>query len=506
MLSSKENSFLFKEENFIKNELKFFCSECKTQFLDYSDTPYCLPCADLICGRCLKIAKETESFFCVECSCSYTKAELEKIRSNKEIMKMIKYNKEGKGFNGNNEQDSCTKKSNSICKIHNKSNLPNLYCFYHQKKICQNCLIEHQYPKCKLKIWSEEDSFLLLNEIKMRYTRINDVESNLEEHFMNLESRLFKEDNHMDIDVFTDFVQLYDKLNKIEENRKGLIYNYLEDENFLKSSLELSIYMTMCEKLIEKTILTNPYCLKFITSNFEITKDFHSVFHTVNNCYNLVICVSNRSNDTRVIYIKYNDDFYILENLFGTQASVDTQTKLKLIPTELRFRKGVDETETVLIIENKSFKHYDIFIFDNLLHIMNSNSKGLTRFKESTQVLYFNDKYFYFDFLNFIEINQNNYLKITFERDEKISNMYLKLVRFTSSLGEFVVDYMIIDNPFSFHKIINKCKIRREFGGYFKTLQIERNLEIRENQIKILLDNGEINAKVESITYFRITI
>lgn len=507
MLSSSENSFMHAEgDNFMQTEITFSCTKCKSQFIDCNTTAYYLPCDDLICESCLKHAKEIDSFLCIECSCCYTKTELEKIRSNKEIIKIIK-SKNGQFLIDSPKTQTKCVKYNPICRSHNKSYLTNLYCFFHQKRICQDCLIEHQYTQCKLKIWSEEDSIMLLNEIKIRYARINDVESNLEENLMNLESKIFRDRNSMDIDVFSDFVSLYDKLNKIEENRKCFIYNFLEDENFLKSSLELSIYMTLCEKLKEKTILTNPQCLKFISNNFLIGRDFHSVFHIVNNCHNLIISATNRSNELPMFYVKYHDDFYILENLMNAgSTNLELNTKLKLIQTELRFKKGHNETETILLIDDKTFKYYDIFIFDNLLYVMNNTLTGTNRFKDSIQVLYFNDKIFYFDFLNFIEINSNNYLKISFATEEKISNLYLKLVRFTSTIGEFLIDYMVVDNPFSFHKMLNKCKIRKEFGGYFKHLCIERTLEIRENQLRLILDNIEINAKVESISYFRITI
>ena len=85
----KEIAQTFLEYDESETEDIYNCKVCGFELIDENVKPFCFPCSDLICERCFIKAKMSDNFTCPECDCNYTKKELEKIKFNKEILKII---------------------------------------------------------------------------------------------------------------------------------------------------------------------------------------------------------------------------------------------------------------------------------------------------------------------------------------------------------------------------------------------------------------------------------
>jgi hypothetical protein len=489
-------------------ELQFVCKSCRYHFINDTLKPFYLPCSDLICENCLNEAKLKEDFNCPECQVHFEGSELNKIQFNKEILSLIKKNVPkipSKKFSYLNISRFGKEAVSpvSVCPNHSKEHLDNLYCFYHKKKLCSDCLIEHKYSKCNIKKWTDQDSNFLVKELKTKFIKISDHGNTFNDHLTNVEASLSDQKQNLKLDIFHDHLNLVNSYNRItEENNFNRRCDVLNDKSFLFSSIELTTYVTLCKKLQAKTILTNPKCLKFISNNFKIPFEKFFVENTINNFPNLLIHAYNKYNDDAKFFIKYNEDFYLVENLF------ESDTKLILIDTSLTLgeeHETENEYEILLNINSTSYKYYDIFIFHNILQLLPQKGAIKEYFTNNViKTFYFNDKHFVFDFLNIIEVN-NNYLKITFrpEEAEICNNVYIKITKY-SSLSEFVFDFFILDtHPIYFCKAESKLKIIQE-DGYFKSMVIPKELEVKNGIIRIYADKGPLSGKIESIEYFRL--
>lgn len=480
------------------------CITCKYEFNDDKWKPFYLPCADLICEKCLNnlrgVTDEEFSFSCPECSTDYKLNELKKIKYNKKAEKLLKKKKNSCNFSlitTSSNTNSPIKNSSSLCPQHKKEHVKNLYCFYHKKKICTDCLIEHQFSKCSIKNWTVFDSFLLVNELKAKFIKLNDLEKSFEDLLMGIESKLNDSKEVVKLDLFSDHVDLISKYNKIvEENYKNQTYTILNESSYPKTSIELTMFTVLCEKLKLNNIIPHSNCLKFVTNNFKIMYEMNYVQKILKTFPQILIYSYVNYNENPQFFLKMQNQFYIIENL---QIN---ETKIKPIETDMQISEN-NEGQIVLSINGSTFQFYDILIFDNLFQILVRDNNLLALPNNSPiKVLYFNDRFFVFDFLNFIDIDQN-YLKITFKAEERSYNMYIKILKYYS-LNEFVVDNIIIDTvPLFYQKVSSRAKIKLE-STHFKILKIEKDLEINNGAVKVELEKGELTGKIETISYFRL--
>jgi hypothetical protein len=424
------------------------------------------------------------------------------------------------------------------CVIHLKDYITTLYCFFHQVKICPDCLIEHQYPNCKIKNWNNSDTLSMLNEVKSKFSKINDIEKIFNENLNNFEHLLTWSTSKAPdcLDVFNNHSQLISDYNKMmDENAKNGIFSFQNDNNFLQSSMNYTIYLNLLEKLKEKKIILTPEWMKFISSNFKVNKDFDLVNSILQFFPNLLIYGYNKSNDNSKLYIKNENNYYNLEIGKVEKEESYCMSDLSKIHTvyglKFSIEKSNDSAEIYLNISEEremikkpleKFRYFDFFIFDNIFPLINNLNLDLNSIS-NIQILYFNDKYFVFDFLNLIDIvkEHGNTLKITYikrEENENINNInkdinannieinkniYIKFTKFTSTISEFIVDYIIMDQPFFYKKINKVSKIRKD-SVYFKTLSIDNICEISNGNIKLNLGNFSTEeGKLQSLTYFR---
>jgi hypothetical protein len=494
---SFDTSYLFP---IYDEDIEIKCYSCSFHFNSdkfSSLRPFFLPCSDLICEVCMDFAKKEETFDCPKCKMNYTRSELHKVKFNSEFSNILRKNScPNKKIN----IDILNKENDMnpflICEIHKKEIIKNLFCFYHKIKICSDCLIEHQYSKCIIKKFTLSDSQFLINRIKSEFVKVFDMKKNFSDSLTIIESKLLKDNT---FNIFQDHTEILKSFNKLINNfNHKQAFNFLDDKSYLSSSLELKDYFNLCEKLKNKTIITNSKCLKFLTNNFKISSDFIFFEKAIISFQNILIHAYNKYKEDSIFYVKYHGDLYRIENL------ENEDTKLVLIENSLELMKIKEkgEKEVYLKINGSQFIFFDIFVYDNLFQIIDSDFDSERNF---TKILYYNEKYFIFDFLNLFEINNNNYLKIGFRFDEKdvVNNLYMKIVKYISH-NEYFVDYYVVDtNPMHFCKVEKKAKLIID-GNFFKSFFIDKELEISNGKIKIYYDSGIYSGDVQSITYFKL--
>jgi hypothetical protein len=494
---SFDTSYLFPIH---EEEIEIKCHSCSFYFDSdkfSSLRPYFLPCSDLICEVCLDFAKKEDSYDCPKCKMNYTRSELHKVKFNTEFSSILRKNS---CPNKKTNMDILSKKkeinSFHICDTHKKEIIKNLFCFYHKIKICSDCLLEHQYSKCIIKKFTISDTQFLINKLKTQFVNIFDLKKNFSDSLNIIESKLLNEETFNIFHDHSEILKCFNILNYKLSHKH--IFNFLEDKTYLCSSLELKDYFNLTEKLKNKTIITNFKCLKFLTNNFKISSDFTFFEKTIKSFQNIIIHAYNKYKEDSNFYVKYHGDLYRIDNIDKED------TKLVLIENNFEFLKikQKEEKEINLKINESQFIFFDVFIYDNLFQIVDSDFDSQHNF---TKILYSNDKYFIFDFLNLFEINNNNYLKITFRFDEKevVNNLYMKIVKYLSQ-NEYLVDYYVVDtNPMHFCKLEKKARLIIE-GNFLKSFFIDKELEISNGKINIFYDSGLYSGKVESITYFKL--
>lgn len=477
------------------------CTICEYIFDGEAIKPFYLPCSHLICEFCLEEAKAADSMDCCECYTHFSKLELDKLKFNKNILRLVQC--------CNSQTPNPKLTSSTTCRAHNKLHIKNIYCFYHKIRICQDCMIEHQFSLCNIKSWSSDDSHSLVNALKFKYSKISDIAKDFNE-CLNLVERNIEEK-----DPFYDHLTLTEKFNKVVGSGNGIgDFKFLKNEAFLQSSMSFSTYLSLMAKMKEQKLITNENCLKFFSNNFKIGKDYFQVNYILKQFPNVVIhCYNKYNEDNRdsSIYIKKGEEIFIFEpsdqtnndNTIKDYINIDKTQKLKLVKSSIKLEK--EQKDIILTIEDKRFKYFEILLFDNIVQLLNESSTDLSSLYSipNIEILYFNNKYFVFDFLNLIDINQN-ILKIGFLCENKIRNLYIKLRNFSSTISEFIIDDIIIDHQFHYNKIQSQqLKIRKE-GTFSKYLEIENFVEVSNGHIKVFLDKTEtVQGKVDSILYLR---
>jgi len=472
-----DSSYIFPNLPYNNSEdFEFICVICHCKN-DKNSTPCTLPCNDVLCESCLSILKTKDFFECPTCRYISTNEEIAKITP--EICNFF-----GTKMNTLSRKSTKWESPRRICEEHMKPYFDDFYCFFHKKKLCTDCLIEHQYTKCNFKKFTNKDSEELLTMLKTNFIKMNDIGNSFNESLKRLETLT-------DANLFDDYLTLVKKYNKLlETNSQISKCNLFNNKNYLESSIEMTNFNKICQTLKNKTLISDSNCIRFLTNNFKFPFQIGYLERMVKEFPNVLIYAYNKNFEEIKYFLKFNGDIYSIEK---------EENKLILLNDEFKFKAYEDESE--LVVNEVSYKFFDIFIFHDALILLNKESE------KNKKMFYFNDKHFVFDFLNIIEVN-NNYLKINFRIDmDAETNTVIVKVNKLSFYSDFQIDFVLTDDNKNvyFSRKEQKMRIIQE-DNYFKSLIIPGELEVKNGIVKVNTDNGFVHGKVETIEYFRLII
>lgn len=485
-----DSSYIFPNLPYNNSEdFEFICVICHYKNDEFSQ-PCTLPCNDVICDKCLTILKTKETFECPICKYTCTNEELQKIAHEFKFFPKTKKNTLSRKTTKRENMTTNTR----LCKEHMIPYFEDIYCFFHNKKLCKDCLIEHQYTKCNLKRFTGEDSEELLNMLKTNFIKMNDIGNSFNESLKRIENY----ENLAEVNLFDDYLSLVTKYNKILElNSQISKCNIFNNKNYLSSSMEMKNFNKICQILKNKTLISDTNCVHFLSNNFKFPFQKNYVEKMISDFPNVLIYAYNKNLEEIKYFLKFNGDVYSIEK---------EDNKLILLQNE-QFKFQSHSEESLLIVNQVSYRFFDIFIFNDALILFNKESE------KNKKMFYFNDKHFVFDFLNIIDVN-NNYLKINFRKEvdadsaEKVeSSTVIVKVNKLNYYSDFLIDFVLAyDNKnVYFSKKEQRMRIIQE-DNYFKSLIIPGELEVKNGIVKVNSNNGFVLGKVESIEYFRLII
>jgi hypothetical protein len=345
-----------------------------------------------------------------------------------------------------------------ICPIHNYNYLSNVYCFFHRIRLCSLCLNCHLSLQCNIRRWNDDDTNILKNQIMMKLVKITDETKNL---INDLNDGIY--------DIFSFHEEINNKYNIVN----NLEFNMFIETELSCSAMSYNEFIYLAKILFSHNIISNYKDLKYLENNYIKKLSIHELKYILNNYSEILIRGEKGKNNSkyyvRTIKFKQNNNLVFFDNVY---LYVDTKD-------EIPYLKINDEIVYI----------FEIFLINNIFSVIQD---------KNFDVLYYNDKYFVFDFVNFIEIF-DNFLRIEIICNEKNINIYIKI---NKKNNDFWSDYILIDNPFHFIKTETIVKYKKEI--YLKGLSISEILIIYNGIATIRFDDCKLKGKIESILYFRI--